>query len=78
MIIIVICMCTSEFFLLFHSFVLLIIYILLINFLPFPVWVLSKLAINLMTRILARDHKYDERKDILITAVSITHLITNI
>ena len=36
------------------------------------VWILSKLAINLMTRILARDHKYDERKDILITSVSTT------
>ncbi|XP_028404677.1 carbonyl reductase [NADPH] 3-like [Dendronephthya gigantea] len=35
---------------------------------PSNVWILSKLAINLMTRILARDHKYDERKDILITS----------
>ncbi|CAB3996874.1 carbonyl reductase [NADPH] 3 [Paramuricea clavata] len=35
---------------------------------PKNVWVLSKLAMNLMTRILARDHKYDERKDLLITS----------
>jgi hypothetical protein len=30
---------------------------------------------NLMTRILARDHKYDERKDLLITSVSTTDLL---